>query len=202
MASTKTKKEIQLAALTYWRAFEQQQLDTIKGDFFPADTGFLYKKQQRALGYFLAMASLCIFILLYVWVIESNYYAQLDPLVAACVAFWLLLVALTAWLFKQYLTGSRHLQMALNNPQQSSFGVLLTEEYYFERLPNFYHIIPKANVVRIDYEEEHDNGEIYLELLLDLEEQYEIRGILYHPKEYDMKAWLASSPAPSTNPVA
>lgn len=192
---------MQLAALTYWRALEQQQAATVEGKFFPVDTGFLYKKQQQALGYFLAMASLCIFIFLYILVIESNYYAQFDPLVAACFVFWLILVSLSAWLFKQYWVGSHHLQMALKTPQKSSFGVLLTEEYYFERLPNYYHIIPKANVVRIDYEEERDNGEVYLELLLDIEEQYEIRGIIYHPEEYDFKAWLASSAAPHPNSV-
>ena len=85
--------------------------------------------------------------------------------------------------------------MVLNNPYKSSFGVLLTDDYYFERLPGYYHIIPKANIVRIDYEEQRDNGEIYLELLLDLNEEYEIRGIIYRPEEYDFKEWLN----PATN---
>ncbi|MGH1336778.1 MAG: hypothetical protein ACRBFS_11685 [Aureispira sp.] len=195
MTPIKSKKEIQLAALTYSRALEQQKVEDIEGQFFAADTGFLYKKQQQALAYCLAMTSLCIFMLVYIIVTEANYYAQLDSLVLACCLFWLSLVGISAWLFKQYLTGSQHLQMVLNNPNKSSFGVLLTKDYYFECLPGHYHIIPKANIIRIDYEQQRENGEIYLELLLDLEEQYEVRGILYRPEEYDLKKWIGEPSA-------
>lgn len=193
MCTIKSQKEIQLAAMTYLRAFVKQRVESVDGHFFPADPSFLYKKQQRTLAYFLGMAALSLFVILYTLLTEVNFYAQLDPLVAACVGLWLFLIGITAWLFKQYRAGSRHLEMVLNDPKKASFGVLITEEYYFERLPDYFHIIPKANIVRIDYEETRDNGEQYLELLLDLGEEYEIRGILYRPEEYDIKAWLGEA---------
>lgn len=190
MTALKSKKEVQQAALTFSRILEQHNLASIEGKFFPADTGILYKKQQRTLAYCLAMGGLCLFLFLYVLFVEFNYYAQLDSLVIACSLFWGVLVLITAWLFNQYSKDSKLLQMALDNPQKSTFGVLITPEYYFEHLPNYYHIIPKSNILRIDYEEKRDNGEVYLELILDIDDHLEIRGILYRPAEYELKEWI------------
>ncbi|MFK7797432.1 MAG: hypothetical protein AB8E82_08255 [Aureispira sp.] len=197
MTTLKSNKEVQQAALTFSRNLEQQNLESIEGQFFPADTGILYKKQQRTLAYCFGMGVLCLFIFLYVLLIEFNYYAQLDRLVIACTLFWGVLVAITVWLFNQYSKDSKLLQMALDNPRKSTFGVLITPDYYFEHLPNYYHIIPKSNIIRIDYEEKRDNGEVYLELLIDMDDQLDIRGILYRPEEYELKEWI-NAPDAST----
>lgn len=190
MASIKSKKEIQLAAFTFLRALEQQEISTIEGQFFPVDPNCLYQKHQYTLGCCLIMGALCLFLPFIGIREEISYYDQQNFLIIIFTVGWLSLVGIFAWSLQQYLKTRRHLKTALNNPQSSSFGVLITEEYYFERSTDHYHIIPKANIVRIDYEEQRNNGETYLELLLDLEEVYEIRGILYRPEEYDIKSWI------------
>jgi hypothetical protein len=195
MTTRKSNKEVQKAALTFIRILEQHNLASIEGKFFPADAGILYKKQQRTLTYCLAMGALCLFLFLYVLLVEFNYYAQLDPLVIACSLFWGVLVFITFWLFNQYSKDSKLLQMALDNPQKSTFGVLITEDYYFEHLPNYYHIIPKSNIIRIDYEEKRANGEVYIELLVDVDDHLEVRGILYRPEEYELKDWINTTDA-------
>jgi hypothetical protein len=188
----KSNKEIRLAALTFLRLLDQQKVAQIEGTFLPTDANYLYQNQQRSLAYCLGMSAVCLFIFIYTLLMETNYYAQMDAVGIASLVFWATLVGVTVLLLRQYFKHSQHLKEVLKNPRQSKYGIVITDEYYFERLPDHYHIIPKSNVVRIDYEEERKGRGIYLELLLELDDSYEVRGLLYHPDEYDIKAWLAT----------
>ncbi len=201
MTTLKSDKEIQLAAFNFLRTMERDQTASIEGVFIPADPSFLYQRQQRNLLYFLGMAALCLYIFFYTMITEANYYAQLDPLVIVCLGLWILLILITLWLLRQYIKHGRQLQLVLQNPQSAAYGVILTDEYYFERLPDSYHIISKANIVRIDFEEPRKRGKMYLELLLEMDDHYQVRGLLYSPKEYDIKAWLEQRAPTSPSPL-
>ena len=74
----------------------------------------------------------------------------------------------------------------LVTPNESPYGILITEEYYFENTPNTYHIISRDNIIRIDYEEERADDEIYLEVVLDIGKRLEVRGLSYKKEEFDL----------------
>jgi len=85
----------------------------------------------------------------------------------------------------------------LTDKDTFSYGTILTEDYYFEYTLNNYHIIPRANIIRIDYEETRPNDEIYVELLIDIFDSIQVRSIVYNPTTFDLKAWVNTRPSAS-----
>lgn len=189
----KTAKEIQLAAFTFLRAFEQNKAHELDGKFIAASPAILYQQHQYYLLGTIIFSILFIYLSYNALVVDEIYYWHIDlPVVVGILVVFLFLI-IGAFLFTKYLNLHQVIKKYLENPQQTPYGVIITDEYYFENTPDAYHIIPKSNVIRIDYEEIRDNGEIYLELVLDVGEQIEIRGIIYRESEFDIKKWIAGN---------
>lgn len=186
----KTKKEIQLAALTFSRAFKTSQASDLDGTFIPFKLTHLYKEHQFYLGTSILFGVLSCYLSYHAWFIDSVYYWHIDFPVIIGLSIILLFFTCFAYLTNKYIQIGQNLKNALEQPDASPYGILITEDYYFEHNPSNFHIIPKDNIVRIDHEEETDQA-IYLELLLDMGGHYEIRGVTYNESDFDFKAWMA-----------
>lgn len=190
----KTAKEAQRASFEYLRAFENQTIGQIDGTFIPSNPIELHQYLQRYLWAAIVFGLVAGFLSIQAFTVDAIHYWHVDPYVVVgvsiIVAFW----GVFAWCLRQYFRYNQWLRTALSNPNQYPYGVLITEDYYFERKPQTYHIIPRANIVRIDYEEARNKGEHYMELLLEWEDRYEVRGILYQPEVYDFKNWINQRP--------
>lgn len=186
----KTYKEIQLAAQDFIRAFQSKDTSKFNGTFIPFDIGKLYKKQQL----YLAATLLCLFIFLYLLYnalfIDAIYYWHIDfPVILGFITISIF-VSLSARFAWRYYFFNKTIQSLLSNPEQRIYGTLITDQYYFEYTPDNYHIIARENIIRIDYAETRNDGQHYLEILLDMEKHIENRGLLYKAEEYDLKAWI------------
>ncbi|BDS12917.1 hypothetical protein [Aureispira anguillae] len=189
----KTPKEIQLATLTFLRAFKDQKASELEGTFIPFDPVFLYKQYQVYLGGTILFTVLFLFLLYNAWFIDAIYYWHIDfPVILGFLVIGFFLVV-SIVLANKTIKTNREIQFVLKNPNKAPYGVLITEEYYFENAPNAHHIIPRENIIKIDYEELNPNNEIYLELLLDTGNHYEVRGITYKAEEYDLKSWIKAT---------
>jgi len=185
----KTKKEIQLAALTYSRAFQTNQIDDLNGIFIPFKPTHLYKEHQFYLGTSILFGILFCYLSYHAWFTDAVYYWHIDAPVIIGVSIILLFFICFLFLISRYFQIGKDLKKALDQPNASPYGVLITKDYYFENSPSNFHIISRDNIVRIDHEEEK-NQVIYLELLLDMGEHYEVRGVTYDESEFDFKAWV------------
>jgi len=185
----KTKKEIQLAALAFSRAFKNNQTSDLNGIFIPLKPNHLYKEYQFYLIISIFFGLLFSYLSYHVWFTDAIYYWYVDGSLIIGIAIISLFLIFFLYLIKQYLQTSRYLKKALEQPEESPYGVLITKDYYFENSPDSFHIIPRDNIVHIDHEEVR-NQEIYLELLLDIGGHYEVRGISYYEAEFDFKAWI------------
>ena len=186
----KTKKEIQLAALTFVRAFKTSQPSDLDGIFIPFKLTHLYKEHQFYLGASILFGALFSYISYHAWFTDAVYYPQIDGSVIIGLSIIAFFFSCFLFLLNRYIQIGQDLKNALEKPKTSPYGVLITDDYYFEHSPSNFHIIPRDNIVRIEHEEEK-NQEIYLELLLDMGGHYEIRGVTYQESEFDFKAWLA-----------
>ncbi|WMX16405.1 hypothetical protein [Aureispira sp. CCB-E] len=186
----KTEKEIQLAASAFSSAFDNNQATTLEGTFIPYQYAYLYKKQQFYLGASVLIGVLFCYLAYHAWYTDAVYYWHIDGPVVTGITIIALFLVTFLFLVRQYFQIGLYINDALKNPRQSRYGTLITKEYYFENNPREFHIIPKENIVRIDHEEKRKNQEIYLELLLDMGNRYELRGITYHPTDFDLKAWI------------
>jgi len=186
----KTKKEIQLAALTFSRAFKTNQVSNLDGIFIPFKGAHLHKEHKFYLGTSILFGILFCYLSYHAWFTDAVYYWHIDGPVLIGIAIIALFFICFISLTNRYIQIGRELKNALEQPERSPYGVLITEDYYFEHNPSNSHIISRDNIVRIDHEEEKDQ-EIYLELLLDMGGHYEIRGITYNESDFDFKAWIA-----------
>ena len=193
----KTAKETQLAAMEFIRAFENQTLEQFEGEFFPTTPLVIHQYKQRYLWISMVFGFLAGFLTLQAFSTDAIHYWHVDPYViigvSVLVGFWILF----GWCLQQYWRYNQFFSRALSEPEQLPFGIFITEEYFFEHQPFGQHIIPRANIVRIDYEEVRNNGEHYLELLLEWDNHYEHRGLLYHPEEYDLHRWVTQKTSPA-----
>jgi hypothetical protein len=186
----KTKKEIQLASLTFARAFKTSQASDLDGTFIPFKLTHLYKEHQFYLRTSILFGLLFCYLSYNAWFRDAVYYWHIDGPVILGVSVIVLFFICFIFLISQYIQIGQHLKDALEQPNTSPYGVLITEDYYFEHNPRNFHIIPRDNIVWVDHEEEKDQ-EIYLELLLDMGTHYEIRGVTYNESDFDFKAWIA-----------
>jgi hypothetical protein len=186
----KTKKEIQLAALTFSRAFKTSQVSDLEGTFIPFKLTHLYKEHQFYLGTSILFGVLFVYLSYHAWFTDAVYYWHIDGPVIIGVSIIALFFICFLFLINRYIQVGRYLKIALEKPDASPYGVLITKDYYFEHSPSDFHIIPRDNIVRIDHEEEK-NQETYLELLLDMGDHYEVRGITYNESDFDFKTWIA-----------
>lgn len=194
----KTTKEAQGVALTYLHAFENQAIDTINGTFFPAPPLKLHQYTQRYLWAAIVTGGITLLLSLQVIIVDAIHYWSINMNVIMGVLVILGFWVAWGWYIRQYLKYTNLLKIALVQPQNYPYGVVITDTYYFERHPTTFHIIPRSNIVRIDYEEPRPNGELYLELLLEWEDHYENRGIFYHPNEFDLRRWIEERPEVAT----
>lgn len=185
----KTKKEIQLAALTFSRAFETNQASNLEGTFIPFKLTYLYKEHQFYLGMSTLFGILFCYLAYNAWFTDAVYYWHIDVPVIIGISVITLFLICFLFLANRYLQVDRYLKNALEHPDASPYGIIITEDYYFENTPSNFHIISRGNIVRIDYEEQKKQG-IYLELLLDMGSHYEVRGVTYDKSEFDFKAWV------------
>lgn len=188
----KTKKEIQLAALTFSRAFKTSQVSDLDGTFIPFKLTHLYKEHQFYLRTSIIFGLLFCYLSYNAWFRDAVYYWHIDGPVVLGVSVIFLFFICFLFLISRYIQIGQDLKRALDRPEASPYGVLITEDYYFENSPSNFHIISRDNIIRIDHEEEK-NQEIYLELLLDMGEHYEVRGVTYNESDFDFKAWVAQN---------
>lgn len=190
MSNLKTTKEIQLAALTFRKAFRQGKADTLEGTFIPSSPSILYQQHQYYLIGSIFFGLLFLYLFYNIWYVDAVYYWHVDvPVIIGLIIVFAFLIASIYCLYS-YLTLSNSIKLFLEQPNQNIYGAIITEEYYFENTPTVYHIIPRANIIRIDYEELQPNNEIYLEILLDMEDHIEVRGLFYLASKFDIKAWI------------
>lgn len=185
----KTKKEIQLAAFTFSRAFRTNQVSDLDGTFIPLKLTHLYKEHQFYLRTSILFGLLFCYLAYNAWFRDAVYYWHIDGPVILGVSVIVLFLICFLFLITQYFQTGQYLKQALEQPNSSPYGVLITDDYYYENSPSNFHIISRDNIVRIDHEEEK-NQEIYLELLLDMGGHYEIRGVTYNESDFDFKAWM------------
>ena len=191
--SMKTPKEIQLAAITFLRAFQDYKANELEGDFIAYSPLFLYKQYQYYLGGAILFGLLFLYLFYNAVFVDAVYYWHVDlPVVMGFVIIFVFLLIFTI-LLQKFLKTDKIIKTFLANPDQSPYGVIITEEYYFENNPNEYHIISRSNIIRIDYEEETEK-EIYLEIILDTGKAIEVRGIRYQKDEFDVKNWIKTRP--------
>lgn len=186
----KTKKEIQLAALTFTRAFKTSQISDLDGTFIPFKLTHLYKEHQFYLGTSILFGVLFCYLSYHAWFTDAVYYWHIDAPVIIGISVIAFFFICFLFLTSRYIQIGRDLKNALEKPKTSPYGVLITVDYYFEYSPSNFHIIPRDNIVRIDHEEKKEQ-ETYLELLLDMGSHYEIRGVTYKESDFDFKAWIA-----------
>lgn len=188
----KTTKEIQLATFTFLKAFQQNKAHELEGKFIAASPSILYQQHQFYLWGTIVFGLLFAYLLYNAWVVDAVYYWHIDmPVVVGVLVIFLFLV-IGLILFKKYLELYQVIKKFLENPTQIPYGVIITDEYYFENTPDAHHIIPRANIIKIDHEELRENGEIYLELLVELEDRIVARGVSYKESEFDFKTWIGS----------
>lgn len=193
MSLLKTKKEIQLAAYNFRKVFVEGKASTLEGHFIPSNASILYKQHQSYLIGAILFSCLFIYLFYNAVFVDAVYYWHVDlPVVIGLLIVFLFGGAALVCIY-QYISLSKSIQLFLEQPNQIIYGVIITDEYYFENTPTVYHIIPKANIIRIDHEEMKPNNEIYLEFLLDMGEHIEVRGIFYKPTDFDLKSWVSES---------
>lgn len=187
----KTPKEVQLATHDFLKAFQHNSIDTLDGTFIPINKNILYKKSRYNLALGLITSSISLLLLYQVFWIEYDLPIYIYIITSIAV---LVLLALSAIPLIQYRQTQQYVEKLLNDDDTLNYGVLLTDEYYFEYTIDDYHIIPKANIICIDYEEERSNNEIYIELLVDIFDSIQVRSIVYNPAVFDLKAWINTNP--------
>lgn len=186
----KTAKEIQTAASNFLQAFKEHKVSELEGTFIAYDPIYLYKQNQFYLSSAIAISLLFSFLVYNAWYIDAVYYWHIDGPVIIGVLTIVAFLGLALLLISKFLSTSKQIQFILLHPQEHPYGVLITEEYYFENTPKEYHIIPRENIVKVDYEERQKNNKIYVELLLDMGDHHEVRGIHYQEEEFDFKSWI------------
>lgn len=186
----KTKKEIQLATLTFSRAFKTQKASSLEGVYIPFNPSYLYKEHQFYLGSSITFGVLFTYLAYHAWFTDAVYYWHIDGPVIIGISIIVLFLVCFLFLFNKYLEIGNHLKTILETPDESPYGIIITDEYYFENTPKEFHIIPKENIVRIDHEETIKEHEVYVELLLDMGDHYELRGVTYNESQFDFKAWV------------
>jgi len=187
----KSNKEIQLASKRFLRAFREQRVHEIPNStFVPHNPASFYANQKWTL--FSGSLSLFLFFLLSynAIAIDAVYYWHIDTPVILGLATISIFLFIGLYQINKFREMDKVMKLFLIDPQQVSYGVIITDEYYFEKAPDAYHIIAKSNIIGLDYEEEYPNGEMYLELLVEEEKGIEVRGVIYNPQHFDLKAWL------------
>jgi hypothetical protein len=185
----KSRKESQLAAITFLRALKENTTEDLGGVFIPFSTLELYKRKHLLMTGIATFGFLSIYILYNALYIDAIYYWHIDlPVILGFL--WISIYFLIFFrLLHNFWTNNKVLKKILTNPDESPYGVLITDDYYFENNIGIYHIIPRDNILRIDYEETRKSN-IYLELLIDIGDNLEVQGITYKKEEFDMKEWI------------
>jgi len=70
------------------------------------------------------------------------------------------------------------------------YGVLVTDDYYFENLPSLYQTIPKENILTFSYAETLKDGKEYVEFLLEVEGTIFTKGLVYDPSKFKPQEWV------------
>ena len=189
----KNNKEIQLATKNFLKAFREGNVSEIeKSTFVPYSPMLHYSNQKWALVG--ALTSIIIFFYLAygALVVDSIHYWHIDlPVIVGLLVVFIFSI-LAFFFIKRYFLLDEILKNYIANPDQSRYGVVLTPDYFFELTPDAYHIIAKENIIRLDYEEIRSEEETYIELLIEMQDAIEARGVLYNPKDFDLKQWLAT----------
>lgn len=186
----KTAKDIKIATLDYLKAFEEQKAHELDGTFIPFNSLDLYQQHKFNLRAFLISLALFLYLAYNAWYVDAIYYWHIDFPVVFGILTILFFLFMMFFFLNQYIKTEKVLQATIESPNQTPYGVLITDEYYFENSPDSYHIIPRANIIRVEHEEERNNKELYIEVLVDVNDQLEIRGILYKKSEFDIKTWI------------
>ena len=185
----KTSKEIKLASLSFLKAFKDSKVNDLGGVFIPFSTLELYKRQHLLIIGMTLFGIISFYMLYNALFIDAIYYWHIDlPVLLGFI--W---ISIYFFIFSRisynFFSNNKILKKILANPEQNPYGVLITEDYYFENTLGIFHIIPRENILSINYEERRKD-KIYLELVIDIENEIEIQGITYKKEEFDIKEWV------------
>jgi uncharacterized integral membrane protein len=190
----KTKKEIQLAKQDFLKIFREKKYAEIPHEIFiPYDPYNHYTSQKWSIVGGLTSTIIFIYLLYNALIVDSIYYWHIDLPVIVGLLVVSIFSVFAFFFFVRYRQLDKILKDFIANPELSNYGSILTKEYYFELTPEAYHIIPQENILRVDYEEVRSEEEVYLELLIESADQIEVRGVVYNPKEIDLKKWAEAA---------
>ncbi len=185
----KSPKEIKLAARNFMRVFKNNEASLQAGTFIPFSPSDYFKQQQIILlGAFL-FGFIGVYLAINAFWVDAVYYWHIDmPVIIGTLMILIYFIIFTR-LAINYYKFNKVIQVYFKDPQKCPYGVLITDQYYFENTPESYHIIARDNIINIDYEEVRSER-YYLELLIDDGNDYILQGIHFDPVVFDMKAWV------------
>lgn len=185
----KTAKEIKLAARNFLRIFKNNEAYLQDGTFIPFSPHDYFKQQQLILTGAVLFGIIGLYLAYNAFWVDAVYYWHIDlPVIIGTVMILIYFVIFLRLTYKYY-QFNQVTKVYFKEPNKCPFGILITDDYYFENTPGTFHIIARDNIVKIDYEEQRKDG-YYLELLIEEDEDYILQGISYKPNEYDIKAWV------------
>ncbi|MCP4441890.1 MAG: hypothetical protein GY810_23530 [Aureispira sp.] len=183
----KTSKEIKVAEFQFIKAFKKDQIDSLGGTFYP----FMPKIQEEIRNAFIVTA---IFFGLFAFLFYSTmyqdavHYWHFDINVFIAIA---IVVIFLGGGFVSLLIGLRKKRIAKELDEKNHhYGVVVTDEYYFENLPSMYQTIPKDNILAFSYAETLKDGREYVEFLLEVEGSIVTKGLVYNPEEFKPQEWV------------
>jgi hypothetical protein len=185
----KSPKEIKLAALNFMRISSNYEMDQQEGLFIPFAPKDYLKEQRTLLLAALSFGIIGLYLAINALHVDAVYYWHIDIVVIVGLLTISIYFVLFFKLLSSYLTFNKVLKEFDKDPKKCPFGVLITPQYYFENTPKSYHIVARENIVKIDYEENKNEG-YYLELLIDNGEDYTLQGFHFDPSVFDLKAWV------------
>lgn len=183
----KTGKQVKIAEIEFLKAFKEDKIEDLGGTFYP----FMPNMQQEIRNAFIVTA---IFLVLFIFLFYSTmyqdavHYWHFDRNVFIGIAIVIIffggsIVSLIIALRKQKIAKKIE-------EKNHYYGVLITDEYYFEHLPDVYQTIPKANILTFSYAQELKEGKKYLEFLVEIDGETKTKGLVYDPQTFNPQEWV------------
>lgn len=183
----KTAKQIKIAEVEFLRAFKEDKIEALGGTFYP----FTPDMQREVRN---AFAVTAIFWLLFIFLFYSTlyqdavHYWHFDRNVFIGIA---IVVIFLGGGIVSLVIALRKKKIAQKIEEKNHYyGVVITDEYYFENLPDVYQIISKANILTFSYAQDLKNGEKYLEFLVEVEGKVVTKGLVYDPQTFNPQEWV------------
>ena len=128
----KTAKEINLAKSMFLDAFNEFNADKLKGVFIPISLIEINKQNRLNLNGSICFGILFLYLFYNAIYLDSIFYWHIDfPVIMGLITISIFLLIYIRLTYK-YLHIKKILNLLAQNPKKNPFGVLLTDEFYFE----------------------------------------------------------------------